>query len=183
MNKFNVGDMVRLSNPSDEYSRHLSHRAHKVTHADSDQTIKVENDSRWYSDARFVKAEQSLSKTSFDLANFKVGDTVKVVAIIQPDIRGINGWPPYWDAAMNDSLGKVMTVTRVDSRRESIELDNRNLFPAFVLEKVTSITLKLTNDYDIIVSPTKLNIGCQEVAVEKIQEVVDAARKLGVTIN
>lgn len=104
------------------------------------------------------------------------GDKVKILRIAKSHELG---WGVQWNSEMNANVGKIMTVTRVESGN-GILLNSQFWYPWFVLEIVSkSNAVKLNDKYTAILSHAGIQVGCQTFPLDIAQKLVDAVKLLG----
>lgn len=96
-------------------------------------------------------------------SGIEVGNYVKVLFKVPTESRG---WDNSWVPSMDDFVGKVFRVNRVD-HVNGVNLSDSYNFPYFCLEKIASKPSVLPKEIEEIIA----EFGCHE---EKVRKLVNA---------
>lgn len=117
-------------------------------------------------------------KTMVEFLNLKVGDTIKILRAAK---NQENGWELNWHSSkMDDDVGKEFKISKIHPY-EGIEYKPNYYVPFFVIEKIkdapVSATIKISNEYDAVISEGVTKVGCQTIPFSLLEEIYNTAKK------
>ena len=132
-----------------------------------------------------VKKSKTMHELALEHLDLKAGDRVRVT---MKAANNTLGWRNRWDKDMDGAVGQICTVADnlhnamgVTLRCPDISLNFS--YPAYVLElverKPETKTMKLTKDYEAVVSKAEIKVGCQTITKEKFTDLVKLAKEVG----
>jgi hypothetical protein len=189
--KFKVGDKVMISESSEYYG------ISKNNPQDVEGVITSLNEGEglshyvdWsdggrnnYDASDLIMVEEVKEKSIHDIlverSTLEVGDIVTVThKVPNYDL----GWTSSWiDDHMDAMIGKESVVTRVPSEG-GVRLEDYFVYPLqsvqFVRKGLKPIVIRLTKDYDAVVSKEGIKVGCQTITFKAFDELVKAVAKM-----
>ena len=195
--KFKVGDRVRVIDMTPGYGHEIGSEG-IIT--ESDGTLvgyKVcisSGDGCWHKASELEKitvpkaVETKPVVTNINVLmgmemNIKEGDTIKVVRKVKPGEFGSN---IIWNVYMDEIIGATGVVTRVRVNETYDGVDVEFAYSAWLLpyaaievvkrapKKPKDITVKISEDYEAIVSTENIKVGCQTITFADFAKLVKA---------
>jgi hypothetical protein len=125
---------------------------------------------------------QTLENLWVKQVGLKQGDYVKVLFEVPSYAQG---WNNTFTSAMKSTVGKTLRVVSLKNNGTGISLEMSNSmniqdFPYFCLEKTTKPVqiVKLNEQYSAeVISKTMVKVGCQEISVSAIKQLLKEVEK------
>ena len=86
-----------------------------------------------------------------------------------------------WDVVQHQTLEGINTnkVIDADGYSVNVHFDNHRFSaPVCILTVVETATLKITEDYEAVISKGKVQVGCQTIDIETVRKIIELHDKL-----